>query len=149
LPLGSRYMIFDLRFILLLQYILCFSLNFDGSITQTDHWDKVGTSAQIHRQKNEAPTIIDTMQRVISERDHRNLSPCRVSCEAILSFVLLALRVCRFHRIFFVGGHLKYLSTSAHPPPRPACFPYAWPWSGVREAIWNPRDSLPGSSRTF
>jgi len=42
-------MIFDLRFILLLQYILCFSLNFDGSITQTDHWDKVGTSTPAGR----------------------------------------------------------------------------------------------------
>jgi hypothetical protein len=60
-PLGSRHMILDLRFILLLQYILRFSLNFDGSITQTDHSDKVGTSAQIHRQENEAPTIIDTI----------------------------------------------------------------------------------------
>jgi len=48
LPSGCRHMI-DLRFILLLQYILCFSLNFDGSITQTDHSDKVGTSAPAGR----------------------------------------------------------------------------------------------------
>ena len=32
-------------------------------------------------------------------------------------FDILALRVCRFHRIFGVGGHLKYIRTTAYPPP--------------------------------
>jgi hypothetical protein len=90
---------------------------------------QVQLHSQIHRQKNEVPTIIDTIATgyfrtgptksvTLPSWLRRNLSPCRVGCEANLCFVFMALRVCRFYRIFFVGGHLKYIRTTAHPPPR-------------------------------
>ena len=53
------------------------------------------------------------------------VSPWRCVCHGVFLFVFLARRGCGFCRIFFVGGRLKYHSTSAHPPPQVSGKPHS------------------------
>ena len=39
------------------------------------------------------------------------------SCHSRSFSIFLVLWISRFYRILFVGGHLTYMRTTAHPPP--------------------------------
>ena len=51
-------------------------------------------------------------------RSRPHVSPGCGSCLSRSFSIFSALRVSRFYRIFFVGGRLTYMRTTAHPPPR-------------------------------